>query len=346
MDVGAAEAVDRLVGIADDRQVAALAGEQLEPSVLDLVGVLVLVDEDLPERLLVAGADLGEQLQHVDRAHAAGRRSPSRSSGAARARSCGIRRRRSARRTTRPAARTPRRRAAGSWRRRSGCGSAAGVNRLGSTPVLLQAALDQPPRVGLVVDRELARVAEPVGVGSEHPRAGRVEGHHPHRAHAPPDQQLGAVAHLAGRLVGERDREDLARLDRAGRDQVGDPVGQHPRLARAGAGEDQQRPVAVGDGLALGLVQRRPAAFRARSLASTIVWSRYGSERRGRPGRGWIRIGARVAIADAIRTACAFVAGEGEPCAGRRRPGRRLRGRARGRTRRRCDTEPAADADA
>ena len=38
-------------------------------------------------------------------------------------------------------------------------------------------------------------------------------------------------------------------------DQVRDPVGQHARLARAGAGEDQQRPLAVQDGLALGLVQ-------------------------------------------------------------------------------------------
>ena len=34
-----------------------------------------------------------------------------------------------------------------------------------------------------------------------------------------------------------------------------DAVGQHARLARAGAGEDQQRPLAVRDGLALGLVQ-------------------------------------------------------------------------------------------
>ena len=43
----------------------------------------------------------------------------------------------------------------------------------------------------------------------------------------------------------------------AGGEQVGDPVGQDPGLARAGAGEDQQRPLAVLDRLALGRVEPR-----------------------------------------------------------------------------------------
>ena len=50
-DLGTAEAVDRLVGVADDREVAVLAGKQRQPAVLDVVGVLVLVDEDVPEGL-------------------------------------------------------------------------------------------------------------------------------------------------------------------------------------------------------------------------------------------------------------------------------------------------------
>ena len=45
--VGAAEAVDRLVGVADDDQVAAVAGQRLEQRDLAGVGVLVLVDEDV-----------------------------------------------------------------------------------------------------------------------------------------------------------------------------------------------------------------------------------------------------------------------------------------------------------
>ena len=48
-DVGVAEAVDRLVLVADDHQVAVLFGEQLQQPVLGVVGVLVLVDEDVAE---------------------------------------------------------------------------------------------------------------------------------------------------------------------------------------------------------------------------------------------------------------------------------------------------------
>ena len=46
-DVGPAEAVDRLVGVAHDDQVATVAGERLEQRDLARVGVLVLVDEDV-----------------------------------------------------------------------------------------------------------------------------------------------------------------------------------------------------------------------------------------------------------------------------------------------------------
>ena len=45
-----------------------LAGEQLQPAVLGVVGVLVLVDEHVAKADGVALADLGEQLEHVDRA--------------------------------------------------------------------------------------------------------------------------------------------------------------------------------------------------------------------------------------------------------------------------------------
>ena len=121
--------------------------------------------------------------------------------------------------------------------------------------LVLEALLDQAALVGGVVDRELAREAELVGVGAQHPRAGGVEGHHPHRARDAADEQLDALAHLGRGLVGEGDREDLARLGLAGADQVRDPVREHARLARAGAREDQQRPFAVRDGVALGRVQ-------------------------------------------------------------------------------------------
>ena len=66
-DVRAAEAVDRLVVVADHADVALLACEQLQQPVLRVVGVLVLVDQDPAEGLPVALCNVGEQLQHVHR---------------------------------------------------------------------------------------------------------------------------------------------------------------------------------------------------------------------------------------------------------------------------------------
>ena len=76
-----------------------------------------------------------------------------------------------------------------------------------------------------------------------------VETHMPAAVGA--EQRLDARPHLLGRLVGERDREHFVRLGVAVADEVGDAAGDDARLARARAGEDQQRPVDVQDGFAL-----------------------------------------------------------------------------------------------
>ena len=52
-----------------------------------------------------------------------------------------------------------------------------------------------------------------------------------------------ALLHLAGRLVGEGDGEDLAGPGLAGRQDMGEARGQHARLAGAGAGQHQQRAI-------------------------------------------------------------------------------------------------------
>src|SRR5262249_38838588 len=65
-DVGAAERVDRLIGIAHSAEIAMLGREQLQQAVLRVVRVLVLVDEDVPERLAPALLRLREALEHVD----------------------------------------------------------------------------------------------------------------------------------------------------------------------------------------------------------------------------------------------------------------------------------------
>ena len=83
-DVRASEGVDRLVRVADDgegcrtevsaplqveRQVVLLdrAGEFADERVLRVVGVLVLIDQDVPEAALVQGRHLGEGTEQIDR---------------------------------------------------------------------------------------------------------------------------------------------------------------------------------------------------------------------------------------------------------------------------------------
>ena len=65
------------------------------------------------------------------------------------------------------------------------------------------------------------------------------------------DERVDAVAHLARGLVGEGNGEDAPRADVLLADEVGDAVGDDARLAGAGPGEDQQRPVGLLDGFAL-----------------------------------------------------------------------------------------------
>ena len=64
-DVRAAPAVDRLVVVADDREVAVLRGERLDPQVLRPVRVLVLVHVEVAPALLVAGEGLRRLLEQA-----------------------------------------------------------------------------------------------------------------------------------------------------------------------------------------------------------------------------------------------------------------------------------------
>jgi hypothetical protein len=66
-DVGLAPAVDRLVGIADDEEVAVLGGEGGDKDVLDAVRVLVLVDQDVAEALLVSVEESRHLVEELDR---------------------------------------------------------------------------------------------------------------------------------------------------------------------------------------------------------------------------------------------------------------------------------------
>ena len=131
----------------------------------------------------------------------------------------------------------------------------AGREPLGVEAEVADHVAGEADGVGLVVDRELRRVAEPVGVAAQDAHARRVERRHPHLLGHRADERRHPVLHLVGGLVGEGDGEDLERADALVADQVGDAVGEHPGLARPGAGHDEQRALGVGDGLGLDGVQ-------------------------------------------------------------------------------------------
>ena len=61
-----APAVDRLVVVADDGEVAVLRGERPDPEVLRPVRVLVLVDVEVAPAILVAGEDVGRLVEEAD----------------------------------------------------------------------------------------------------------------------------------------------------------------------------------------------------------------------------------------------------------------------------------------
>ena len=111
--------------------------------------------------------------------------------------------------------------------------------------------LDQTARIGVVVDGERALVPEAVAVGPEDADARGVEGGHPHAPAPRADQSGDPLAHLLRRLVGEGDGEYLPGRGVTHGDEVGDPPGEDPGLARPGSGHDQERAAPVGDRIPL-----------------------------------------------------------------------------------------------
>ena len=131
------------------------------------------------------------------------------------------------------------------------------LGRLGPHEVFADAAephglLDDAQAVGFVVDAEAGRDAGERPELAYEPHAEGVEGVDPH---SPADaERLDAAFHLVGGLVGEGDGEDVAGRH-AGLHEVRRSAGDDAGLAAAGAGDYQERAVAVRDGAALRLVQ-------------------------------------------------------------------------------------------
>ena len=68
-DVGATPAINGLVVVAHDHEVLVLGGQQVGDFVLNVVGVLILVDANVAEALLVLVEHLGAGTQKLERAH-------------------------------------------------------------------------------------------------------------------------------------------------------------------------------------------------------------------------------------------------------------------------------------
>ena len=254
-DVRAAPAVNTLVRISDDAHVPVLAGQEPDDPVLGAVRVLVLVDEDVAPEAAIPGDRLGdlfvklhrleEKVVEVHRAD----RAQSILVPAEDERDLLL---------PRPARPLPGRvhahhvvlPVADALGDRAGRGGAIGEVHL------LHALLDQALAVVLVVDHEMRRQPDVPPVLAEDPDARRVERRDERRLQPDRQQQrFDPAGHLAGGLVGERDGEQVPRRDALLAREPGDPVRDDARLAASGAGEDEERPVAGGDGLALRGIQ-------------------------------------------------------------------------------------------
>ena len=260
LDRGAAPAVDALVVVSHGREQPALAGEQLEQLVLQAVGVLVFVDQHIAQHVLPVRAHLfvardqldrqGDEIVEVDglvgrqalpvAAHHARRHehllAVAAVALAARARRVGLGF------VGAPALAFP----AADGPLPASClcvvGAATGV-------------FEDGEHVVAVEDGEARLQAEPLAVRAQQAHAERVEGADRELARRPPaDECARPLAHLFGRLVGERDRGHLRRRV-TGFEQARDFVHDHPRLARAGACEHKARPAQVVDGLELRGIQ-------------------------------------------------------------------------------------------
>ena len=114
--------------------------------------------------------------------------------------------------------------------------------------------------VAAVHDREVGLHADVPRVDAEQAGGGGVEGAAPDALRraagavaARREDRLDPAQHLGGGAARERQQQDAARVG-AARDEVGDALHERGRLAGAGAGDDEQRSVAVlGGGELLGV---------------------------------------------------------------------------------------------
>jgi hypothetical protein len=256
LHLGAAPAVDGLVVVAHGADVLPLAGEELEELELAAVRVLVLVDEQVPEALLVLRLQLRVRPQQLDR---------QRDEIVEVHRALGAERRLVAGEdlgrhevvvvalSGRPNLDALPQRV---LRRREHEEDAPRVEGAVVHLHLAHAAFHQRDLVAGVADAEAARQPRPRVLLLQEPQPEAVERRDEHLAPGRPGQRRDAPPHLFRGLVGEGDGEDALGLH-ALHEEPGDAVGDDARLPGPGPGQHEQRPLQRGDRLALGRVERR-----------------------------------------------------------------------------------------
>ena len=120
---------------------------------------------------------------------------------------------------------------------------------------LLDAGLHRALGIGRVIDHETLGIAEKRGILPQEADEHRMEGAHHEPAGAPAaDHRLYSLLHLAGRLLGEGQREYPGRIRSFG-EQEGYPARQHPGLSGTGSGDYEHGASGAADGISLLLVQ-------------------------------------------------------------------------------------------
>ena len=254
-DIGAAPGVDRLVVVADAAQIAVGLGDEPEKKILNDVRVLVLVDQDVTEASAEGVENIAvfaQQPQGLEQEIAEVHRVERFQAGLialvqGRALAAGEPRslaRRHALRIDAPVF--------------------PPVDQIGERsrrPALvvqifrLQELLEQPQLVVGIENGEIRPQAHQLGVHAQNLGADRVERAEPRHRLLRTGEDSNPLAHLPRGLVGEGHRQDLMGAGAAGRNDVRDSGGQDARLAHAGAGENENRPVQRLDRPALLFVQ-------------------------------------------------------------------------------------------
>ncbi|MCY1523408.1 hypothetical protein D9M68_583040 [compost metagenome] len=234
--VGAAECVDRLVIVAYGEDGRAAAGQQPQPFVLQRVGVLELVDQDVAEPALVVLAHgrvarqqfVGAQQQfgevHHALALALGLVELVDLDQAAAMGVIGL----------------------DVWRTQAlflgavdeALHIAGGVFFVVDA-IGLHEAFDRRKLVGNVEDLEALRQAGIAVMRAQHSVAQAVEGADPQAPRIDGQDGRHARQHFAGGLVGKRDRQQPKRRSLAGLNQPGHAGGEYPGLPAARPGQDQ-----------------------------------------------------------------------------------------------------------